>query len=1191
MDFKRIIVIYAIAVFGAGFASAEDQDLDLPEVTEFKQAVQSKLDKGEYLFAWNHLTEAEVSMGTDQSDQGQIHMTALNPAYSMNLIDWVIGQKVFLLATHSDLLADLKQEKLNALKEDIHFLSDFVLYKDNASDQIRHIKSRFKEELSREFNKDAYDLDSMTEEMTGKYQKKLDSITGYLDDTTNEFVLPLPIQNLPYYDELGSPEDLIKYYAGLGDAIYFTEQSCPLALPYYERAQRSYLKHQGKLDEEELRLLGWDSMTISLKLLACHIGKYDHTHLADLFRELKKTDSSFMFLSGDPFFQSVRDVLSTSDDFGDFQFNMWLLWSMTQKTDTSIEFPHRSYTLDMASSSLQMRMNGQVVKTFKLSSYKGQKTLSENEGVIFIETKTEKKSAISIFNPMSLIHHGMLAYDSRSNPVPDILETGLLHSDQFYPFLSPIVYKSNIMTALLPLWSADNPMIHMFLLGTLSQIPDNMDNAIPLLLKISYDVGEVDFMKEASIGLLGKTQIYTNIVASRLQEIVYLGDLQAGISIHMRIKAADALRFIQKNEAIIALNYMEGAPNKDEFSYGDRVIFKNASIALEPYSPDSLPYLIQELSSDSWQRRFGAARAIGKMGAHSEVAVPALIQAGDFPNDISLDASLDYLDTKLRPDEKKIVLNEIISSLGNFGPSAKDAIPHLKNLWLMPVRKYVDALDVNLILAMGQIGINDAEVLALLSYYAQHDGYEAYQRVGNEPLQKIESSVDNSQKRLIELLSSPIWEIRFGAMYALKRVAPVSTTAVPQLGHLLKLDQNLGYLDFPEQADLLAVIDFLVKIGVNNSDVQNSDVKDALIAALDNPDENVREKVIQILGTMNPNVSGVVEGLKKAVNDPRNQCKAILQLCNMAKTNSEVIPAVLWTLNHENSKVQIDAIYAVERMGPTAQFAISPLFQLAMDNSDARRKERAIDALSSIGPSALAYLSYALRNERTYARYGDHREFHHPNVLSVISTFPTQTIPMLLQSLSSQDPLEQYGAIIGLRNIYAIGVHVKLPDSVYGEFILEVRKYEEQVTAALIEIWKTENDSDAKSKAFSALLEIKTESYKKLEILIQEYQQEKDNDKRILILFDLIRIKYGYNEIVPVCKTASEDECPQIRELSIYFLATKLSPYSHHEKPYREEPSLFDAEPILRRALRDNNPLVRKWAESGMERIKKTSKR
>src|SRR3989338_7925257 len=102
--------------------------------------------------------------------------------------------------------------------------------------------------------------------------------TGYRNKE-GRYVLPLPIEDEPYFQLVGSDFERAQYYAGLGDALDFSEDLCDLAIFYWEKS----ITYSHKLSEKSyldiLTLLEWNHTNLTKKINNCQsqIGPtYEH---------------------------------------------------------------------------------------------------------------------------------------------------------------------------------------------------------------------------------------------------------------------------------------------------------------------------------------------------------------------------------------------------------------------------------------------------------------------------------------------------------------------------------------------------------------------------------------------------------------------------------------------------------------------------------------------------------------------------------------------------------------------------------------------------------------------------------------------------------------------------------------------------------------------------------------------------
>ena len=92
---------------------------------------------------------------------------------------------------------------------------------------------------------------------------------GYKNPDDGKYVLPLPIEDERCFSLIGSDFELAQYYAGLGDALYFSGNLCDMAVFYWGKSISYSNKISDKSSLDILAMLEWNSVNLLKKIDAC----------------------------------------------------------------------------------------------------------------------------------------------------------------------------------------------------------------------------------------------------------------------------------------------------------------------------------------------------------------------------------------------------------------------------------------------------------------------------------------------------------------------------------------------------------------------------------------------------------------------------------------------------------------------------------------------------------------------------------------------------------------------------------------------------------------------------------------------------------------------------------------------------------------------------------------------------------
>ncbi len=361
---------------------------------------------------------------------------------------------------------------------------------------------------------------------------------------------------------------------------------------------------------------------------------------------------------------------------------------------------------------------------------------------------------------------------------------------------------------------------------------------------------------------------------------------------------------------------------------------------LEPTNPAGVAALIEGIQTEEW--RYEAALALARIGAPS---VPPLVQTlnnanpevrravADVLRDIGADSApaVPVLTNRLR-DEEEGVRVAAARALGAIGPAAKDAVPVL-------LASFSDGdFPLRLQAAETIVQIGPSAVPALIAGLADRDK------------------------------TRRVWATR-----AIFQIGPAAKSAVPALRELLadsdptvrrEAARALAALDHDEKVvDILAeamrddeyrdwAIGALCQCGKAGRAV--------LVAALKDPDAEVRGETARALGRLGVAARDTVPALIETLKDPDRTVRreAAHALGWIPADTALSVPALAGVLNDSWSVNRSEAAIALSRFGPKAKDAAPALIGNLADD-DVNVSQEAKKALAEIGPAALPALREA----------------------------------------------------------------------------------------------------------------------------------------------------------------------------------------------------------------------------------------
>ena len=216
----------------------------------YEEKIQRKLWKE----AW-FLLPQESDLEKEEKSHESFY---INGAY-IPLKAWVQEQRLKLLS-HPE-LDSLKAAFFKRLLETNLLLEDFAYWMKDEHKALEELKLRWKEEFYKSFS----NLNNPSLEIQHLKNKEEE-----WRNTISHFSIPL--KEASYFERVGSPDELAEYFNVVAEALFLTEQSCEMAIPFWEKGL-VYLGQASLVNSFQEHIwkdLGWDLKSVRDKLSYCY---------------------------------------------------------------------------------------------------------------------------------------------------------------------------------------------------------------------------------------------------------------------------------------------------------------------------------------------------------------------------------------------------------------------------------------------------------------------------------------------------------------------------------------------------------------------------------------------------------------------------------------------------------------------------------------------------------------------------------------------------------------------------------------------------------------------------------------------------------------------------------------------------------------------------------------------------------
>jgi HEAT repeat protein len=273
--------------------------------------------------------------------------------------------------------------------------------------------------------------------------------------------------------------------------------------------------------------------------------------------------------------------------------------------------------------------------------------------------------------------------------------------------------------------------------------------------------------------------------------------------------------------------------------------------------------------------------------------------------------------------------------LGSMGPTAKDAVPALLEVWKEP-DDFSTQTPVEAGRALGDIGASAPEVVPALTAILRDPNYQSNKpRAALYALGRIGTDAREAAPVLVALLPGPLGS---QAADALSRIGPDSETTRRSMAAVwIRLLEDPDHVD---RYQLDRAADGLTKLGPEGLPL--------LVKLLAKRDLPQRSRIVEVLGRYR---SAAVPALTMALMDPDLELRLYVP-GSLQAAGAAGVPALIQALKDEDAGVRMNAALALGRIGPPAGGASLALVAQATHDPWPGARMNAIDALGLIGPPA-----------------------------------------------------------------------------------------------------------------------------------------------------------------------------------------------------------------------------------------------
>jgi HEAT repeat protein len=403
-------------------------------------------------------------------------------------------------------------------------------------------------------------------------------------------------------------------------------------------------------------------------------------------------------------------------------------------------------------------------------------------------------------------------------------------------------------------------------------------------------------------------------------------------------------------------------------------------------SEKAVDYLIELLKHADDDVKRSAADALGKIGIKSEKAVEKLIELLKHPkDDVKLSAAVALVKIGIKSEKVVDYLIELLKHPEDFVKrSAADALVKIRII----SKKGVDYLLELLKHPNDDVKSRVAEVLRKISIKSEKAVYsliellkhpkDDFKRWAAEELGEIGIKSEKAIEKLIELLKHPKDDVIIYTAYALGNIVIKSEKAVEKLIELLKHSNDdvkrraayaLGKIGIKSEKAVDYLIELLkhpnddVKLSaadaLGNIGIKSEKAVEKLIEFLKHPNDLVIISAADALGKIGIKSEKAVEKLIELLKHPNDLViiSAADALGNIDIKDEKTIEKLIELSKHPNDLVKLSAAYALGKIGAPTNGALPGLKRLYEKEKNIKIKFIYLRTMLKIAPSNKEYLA------------------------------------------------------------------------------------------------------------------------------------------------------------------------------------------------------------------------------------------
>jgi len=551
------------------------------------------------------------------------------------------------------------------------------------------------------------------------------------------------------------------------------------------------------------------------------------------------------------------------------------------------------------------------------------------------------------------------------------------------------------------------------------------------------------------------------------------------------------------------------------FNLDDEDLRLNLLLTIPEAGQDAVPELVKGLKNEDSSARFYCAWALGRIGPDAAEAVPALLAA--------------------RTDPDREVRRKVIFALGRIHPRADQAVPVL-------VDSFKDEdVDVQSTAVEGLAGYGKAAVPALVKALSDPDfqvrrlAVLTLTRIGPDAADALSALGALYRNRASGLQNEAADALRSLGTPAIAALAePLATNPVLPSGQVVA---GLGspwallgvWRDYA--ADHRRALKALGDIGPEALTV--------LLAALKNPNADVRQAAAGELGRLGLRDRRIVGPLAEALSDPEDVVRhqAGFALRALAPDTRLLLPGLAAALKSPDVDVRVNAVEFLGQLGSPA----ASLLAEALKDPDAKVYSQAVNSfgLETDDEQVIAVLKPLLKDAHAQVRENAVLAVAGAVIVDGQLRIPrgrSKALPLLIDALKDREaPIRRY-AIWGVVNIPG----------------------DEKLTRPALDQAFADPDAQVRAQATAGLGTIGFRAIDQLEKALQD----KEVNVRLEAVKGLARLNATFTRALPAIRPALKDESPAVRLIATVGL-----------KKFGE-----DAVPLLLDGFKDENDEVWKLA-------------